>query len=821
MNIFHKVTLKNLKKNRTRTLVTIIGCILSTAMVTAVGVSLMSFQDLIRQIAIKYEGNWHVCVETSSIQETQTILESSETRDAVWLQERGTAQLDEQRNCLNVVGLCDDFEKMVTLKMKDGRMPENTGEIILPFEMRKDYLLQSIFEAKVGRRELNGHPLRLKDYREQDEYLADLNTEQYQIVGYYDAQRSLTLGAYMIGFTKADPNEKQLPRNVYLALKHPKDYAQAFRDAPQICAVNSTLLHSEGVFSNTAQKAINGLACVLILLIMGASILLIYNAFSISVSERTQQFGLLSSVGATHRQMRSMVLFEALTIGGISIPMGIVSGILGISITFHFVGDKVVAAVADDIADSDITLRACTSPAVIGTAIVIALVTILISAWIPAKRATRVTAMEAIRQTKDISVTNKDVKVSRLVGHLFGMSGVLAKKYFRRSRKKYRTTVVSLSLSIVLFITAGALADYASFAVEAEVMRRPYDFEFVYYEHEDRIRSYDLLQKVCQLPHVDDAAYICACPYMEQAEDGRQPRLFYINYVSDNKWQQLLKQYHLDPEKYNDPNHPLAIAVDGKISKDPQTHKTIINDLIQGDTLEISIPQCPYQLRAGFVAEEMPFYVDAGSGEEACSVLIYPINTILQMNLVAPSPWFRIQAQNGQQARQQARAELENLLEEIGIDGPWVNDISAERAQRSGMITAVRVFSGGFIVLISMIAAANVFNTISTNIMLRRRDFAMLKTVGMSQREFSRMLRFECVLYGLKALLYGIPAAMLLVIWIDQAVGNEMEHMFRMPWNSIGIAVVSVFVVVAAAMAYAAAKIKNQNLIDALKEENL
>ena len=131
------------------------------------------------------------------------------------------------------------------------------------------------------------------------------------------------------------------------------------------------------------------------------------------------------------------------------------------------------------------------------------------------------------------------------------------------------------------------------------------------------------------------------------------------------------------------------------------------------------------------------------------------------------------------------------------------------------------MFSYGFIVLISLIAAANVFNTISTNISLRRREFAMLKSVGMTQKGFNKMMNFECLLYGSHALLFGLPVSCGVTYLIYLAIMEGFETTFHLPWTAIGIAVLSVFLVVGATMMYSMSKVKKDNPIDALKNENL
>lgn len=137
------------------------------------------------------------------------------------------------------------------------------------------------------------------------------------------------------------------------------------------------------------------------------------------------------------------------------------------------------------------------------------------------------------------------------------------------------------------------------------------------------------------------------------------------------------------------------------------------------------------------------------------------------------------------------------------------------------LITIMRVFSYGFIALISLIAAANVFNTISTNIILRRREFAILESAGMSKKGFHKMMNYECILYGVKGLLYGIPVSILITYFIYRSLSNGLDMKFFIPIGSIAVAIGSVFIVVFATMLYSMNRIGKENTIDALRNENL
>jgi len=167
-----------------------------------------------------------------------------------------------------------------------------------------------------------------------------------------------------------------------------------------------------------------------------------------------------------------------------------------------------------------------------------------------------------------------------------------------------------------------------------------------------------------------------------------------------------------------------------------------------------------------------------------------------------------------------ANDNLKKLLEETRLGGS-VYDLAENYEVQRLLVRVVNVFAYGFIILISLIAVANVFNTISTNISLRRREFAMLRSVGMSQHGFSRMMNYECLIYGLRGLLWGLPLSILVTYAIYRVTDVAYDISFYVPWYSIAIAVCSVFAVVFIAMWYAAGKIRGDNTVDALKNENI
>jgi len=218
------------------------------------------------------------------------------------------------------------------------------------------------------------------------------------------------------------------------------------------------------------------------------------------------------------------------------------------------------------------------------------------------------------------------------------------------------------------------------------------------------------------------------------------------------------------------------------------------------------------------LTDKKPFMVSTNQG--VLISLLYPysaINKVLGEDHEVTTAAMYFNAKN----HKTVYDDMVKTLSGMSLNYSRLIDYAEMAESDRAMITVLDVFSYGFIVLISLIAAANVFNTISTNIGLRRREFAMLKSIGMTQKMFNRMMNYECLLYGIKGLAYGIPVAIFVTWLIYRSILNGLKISFFIPWYSIVISVGSVFAVVFATMVYSMQKIRKDNLIDALKEENL
>jgi len=908
MNVFSKVTLESLKKNRTRTVVTIIGIMLSAAMICASTTLVSSMQNFVLRCAIHIDGDWYGAVYDAAYKDYEDIRDSDRVFSAAYAQVLGYAKIDsanERKPYLYVLGgdVASGYFETMPVHLILGTLPKDSTEIILPEHLtsngKVNYKLGDTVTLDVGDRTLDGRrlgqdtPVYTYDSETQVEIMSGErleNTEPrtYTVVGIYERPTFEDYSAPgYTALTAADTKSAdQSPIHCYFKLHKPAGvydfmkemgYTQEYRYAYN----TKVLLYSGTAPFDSFLTAFYSLAAIIIALIVFGSVSLIYNAFSISVSERTRQFGLLSSVGATRKQLRRMVLFEALAVSIVGIPLGILVGIGGIGITLLLIGDKFFSIVR-----VDIPMRLCVSWQAVVIAAVIALVTVLISAWIPSKRATGVSAVEAIRQSMDIKVSGRPVRTSKLAYKLFGLPGVLAGKHYKRNRKKYRTTVVSLFMSIVLFVSAAAFTDYMMESAEGGLASDQFDLIYAAESDASSAMTPDaLLELLFSEQNVTGGTYTkkqflqgdisreyVTAMYADrfadfgmEREDAAPKELSisgYLYFVADAEFNKLLEKYNLKEADYYDRDKPLGIALDRNIELDRRLEKYVTLDTLKGDGCVIEglyyveidgyyrkdsridengnkvvlyqnrdnendIIELPYKesiakytLRSEKTIEEAPFFVSRST--PVAINMIYPYSMLESVVPEAALNQFRNTEYFLTSSDHTASFEnLATVLTENGLSSRQLFDYAANAETNRNVVTIIRVFAYGFIVLISLIAAANVFNTISTNISLRRREFAMLKSVGMTQKGFSRMMNYECLLYGSKALLLGLPVSCGITYLIYRAVKTAYETSFHLPWAAIGIAVLSVFLVVFATMMYAMRKVKKDNPIDALKNENL
>jgi len=477
MNIVSKLTLRHLKENKRRTLVTIIGTIISVAMVTAVATLTFSFLDLMQRQTIADEGEWHVLYKDVNKEQLEAIKQDKVNDVVVISRDRGYALLEEGGSETKPYIFVKEYNEAgyehFPITLSNGRLPESGNEIVVSQELATnakmsysigDQLTLNVGDRVVQHDEAEDEILTQRysmmiENGESLETLVNTETVTYTVVG--EIERPSWEPAWAPGYTvisyvdesmvsaeekvNASVILKKVDKSLY---SHAVNFAMEHQIDPERIGYNNSLLRYYGVTNNdNLQTTMFSLAAIIMSVVIVGSVALIYNAFAISVSERARHLGMLSSVGATKRQKRNSVFFEGAVIGIISIPLGVLSGLVGIGITFWFINTML-----QDALNVSVKLSVTVTPLSIFVSCLVSSFTIFISTYLPARKASRISAIDAIRQTTDVKLTGKKIKTSKIIRMIFGMEAEIGLKNLKRNKRKYQITVFSLMVSIVLFL---------------------------------------------------------------------------------------------------------------------------------------------------------------------------------------------------------------------------------------------------------------------------------------------------------------------------------------------------------------------------------
>lgn len=869
MNIINRFTLRTLLKNKVRTFVTILGIILATSMFVAITSIITSLQKYMVDIVIDQTGEWQgqiYSIDKNGIKvcgDNENISESS------------FVEIYENQGKLKNIafaGIDDKFGAMVPVKMKKGNMPKDNSQIMVSTMAKRAYFdknrLGDKIELKVGGQ---NKEFELVGVCEQVSSDGDLSQDmQIFTKSGLTAPDSYTMYFKCRDVSKVQETLDDIIIKVAKAEKLNKDDIAG--------NIHTALLKFYGVSSNSSYNTVlYGMAVILIIIIMIASISLIHNAFSISISERTKQFGLLKSAGATKRQILRSVFFEAGVLCIIGIPLGIICGLIGIGITLNLLGKQFALLLTFRTTGSALTMHI--SVAGVLVAVLVTVVTVLISALIPALKAVRLTVLKSLKQNESTGLKRRNVKVNPVLNKFFGFEGTLADKNFKRNKKKQRVTVFSIAVSTALFISVNSFTSYMSTSLELyndnssadltmevnrEVVKKDFktvdnalrEFKGVDNIDDGSYGLYDQLLVEINIRDIDSKYFSeLKKSYPEMVDEKKgiirtDAKVYYIkdkvfeDYIRKNNLKNVnaLAWHHLsmynEDEKKNYSYDVLKKDTDIKIywakekkgydsngldsySKPSQSYIKITDDDDENAEQKVYSGKDAFKTQNVKVVRcdnELPFGV---KGQEWMLTIVRPYseNKNVPANVVRDNYFnFEFKAKKHVEAKENLSMFMTKRL---GDQSSYISDRTQDKETSNAMVLIINVFSYGFIILISLIVIANVFNTISTNILLRRQEFAMLKSVGMTKKGLSKMMNYECVFYGIKGLIFGMAAAVLLTYAMYHVMSDGFNVGFYIPVQSIIVVIISIFVVVFASMLYTMRKIKNDNVIETLRNDNI
>lgn len=936
MGIFTRFAIRSLARNRTRTAVSIAGVALSVALITAVLTSAASLTEMLVDRTAADEGWWYA--EAAGIDGTglERLEDDPDVTDLVAIADMGTVALGEENS--DVFGKYlyaktwpDERGKSEPLvpepEIVEGRAPRAPGEIILPHFLMNAELapcglatadggaigVGSAVSLDLGTRTVtnleDGSSATATSIRgdlsdgsaDSEAYAADLGRVEGTVVGFYRAYgyssshtlRGSTAFIYDDGgavesaladgsdatwvgalFRTADPADAERLADSVIDVRH--------RSSDGVSAAHSSLIRWMGVTPATAVwNTLYQIAGILAAVIIVAGVSLVYNSFAISVVERTRQFGLLSSLGASRRQLRRTVLAEALSIGAVGIPAGLVLGLVGCHVVFGLTGEGMA------VLSRGAEVRVVASPVAIAASAALGLVTLLVSAWLPAVRASRVPAVDALRQVRDVRLDRRTRRrMARGAGirgrrppeaGVFGVPGLIARRNLSRASSKGRVTVAALAVSVALLITSGSIAGVMGYAsgtamdaMEGQDLLlyidatgagsdRPLALEgggvdgpgmqdalgAFYAEARDvsgirangYVTSYaaDILAPPGMLD--DEAAMLeSGTPLLD---DGSWYGSAHVEFVDDATWEGYIDGLGLPRDEFCDPSRPRAVAVDSYNVYDGSSYASYRPFAGTGTVRSLGFDDLEGLFVSGI--EDDPagglralYYDDEGSArylsydEAVASSRDIEIGALADtapdcvassgtLQLILPASAIDLAGNMGYARASmsfdaggdaKAASEAQGALEQLAADHPELDvtytNVAESRMQTRLMAAAVNTFIYCFAAITGLIAVANVFNTLASALMLRRREFAMLRSVGMGPRAFRRMIALECASYALRGFAAGFALALAVSLGLYRSMSASYPtYEFQLPWVQIGVSVAVVAAVIVASVVFA------------------
>lgn len=884
MKLLNKLTLKNLRLNKVRTIVTIVGIMLSAALITVVSGMALSGRQTMIDAQMVYGGNYDVALDIIDNSVIETARNNRNVKNAFYKERLGyarTKNADGEICDYSVLAMSENtYGNCFKIDLIKGKFPTNSGEAVVT----KAFKTQDGKDVKIGDKitldvgvltdkdgnvldEEGIHNLLQKDFNKCS--IIDTVKRTYTVTGIIERPKTSELydpSNFSMIYTVSDekaPIEAIRTKHMnklYIAYtpQSEGDYLQNTADilgfkADDMSNVisdeippedqqtsginayefNSILLSMKGYGSNDATNTvIFSLAVIIIIIVMLASVFVIRNSFAISITEKTSMYGMLASVGATKRQIRRNVLFEGFILGLIGIPLGILLG-LGVNAILITILNSVFG---DMLNGAKFVFVTPTIPII--CAIVLSAVTIFCSSFFIALRASRIPPLVAIRGNKDIKVkNNKPYRTSKLTKKLFGVGGEIASKSLKRSRKKYRTTVISIVVSVAMFIAVSAFMDYGMTYTEHYYGKPDYSYmvsgidtkQAQTIEKMPEIENY--LTVGLQYGHVSADVPVNECGENFLYDNADGTKSFSVEFLEfeHDTFVQICRELELDynkvkggvlvysqvtPDNSESGNSSKPMKLFGKTAPT----KFIVygnddngNELIAG------------KLKVSSVFDEIPKSADSVIGEGTIfgQGLIIGEQGVISPQLGEHECYITLYANTSN------HTSLTNRIESMSGTGDSesyisIFDYEENVRQFNAVMLIVGIFVYGFIGVISLIGLTNIFNTISTNMQLRSKEFASLKSIGMTKKEFNRMIRLESLMYGIKSLLIGIPLGIAGVFAIFSAFSNGNVPMsFVFPWKAILISIAVVFVAVWLIMKYSISKVNKQNIIETIRNDNI
>lgn len=831
MSVINQFVYKNIKLNYKRSIATIIGILLSVSMVCCISVFGTSFYETILQQEIIDTGYFHIKLDHLDNNQLETAKANIKFDDTI-IHNIGYGKIeskDESKVYSHLVSLNnkDDFYEF-GFDLLEGSYPTNANEILISKHIEyhggmDNYKIGDTITLSAGKRVIDGYDLNYFNPYDLSEEVIDSEQYEFEIVGMIDRPSYFFENYGNPGYSFITTGIQSDCFDLYMTSKsistlyedinnllQTDDYNYESSDLYSF-DTNHSLIRIEKIdLNNRTMIAVWNLILFVVCIIVFVSVYCIKNAFSISYSEKTKMMSMMKSIGCTNKQIKSILFKEANLFSLIAIPLGVLGGLFASYILIQFVSVYMVKHGLPTVfyhINWFVILFTC----------IVGYITVALSVLHVMRLATKVSPIENIKNSDQIRIKTNKLKVPKVITKLFGIGGDLAYKNLQRSKRKYRTTVYSIATCIFVFITMNSFvtvleqsaASYyqsngANIAVRTTSSDTIYTTDVVeLLEDED----YTFISKLIFDLIEFDENYVAP----SNNDSKRNVNLAMIMLMHDKEFDQYVKEFNQSninvvlqdtvydqtfyrSTLYNESNNVQGIIeLENEIVMNfDESIDVITRTLPKGlSNYDYSLPQLI--IRYDYFMEQYDFNEDTLFNE--CFYVFtddaYTLSPILQ-----------------------------DYFNEHFND-VWVTNYQQLIDENNDFILMLSVFLYGFIAVISCIGITNIFNTIYSNITLRKREFASLQSIGMTSKQFNQMLNLETLFYCSKALFVGISTGLMGNFIVNKIVNDAIYLDFYYPTMPIITCVIGVLVLVYVIMRYSLKIAKKDSIIDTIRNVNI
>ena len=775
MNILRILAWKNLKRNKKRTIATIIGIVVSVALISFILTLIYSFKYSMLETTKRNVGNYHIHIDQTTTQKAIEFAKMTDKIERIGISQTiGAANYESQLNTKN--GIIIDGYDEVSLTNRDinlieGRLPQNEKEILV-----SNYLINNLDEPiKIGDQltlDVEKVKLIISNDGMQESLEPDgIERVTYTVTGIIQQTRkeANTSNAY-IATTKLEQMTEVRPCEVTMLLKNPKEENLFYQELNNSSMQNHLSENNELLIWQGATKGMNEksqlelIGVIAIIIVVAITIVLVRNSFQISISERMKEFGTLISIGATSKQIRKIVLIEGLIYAIISIPIGLIFGI-GV---VYFSINGIEKVLASTFGNSWIMEFSINIPFIFVT-ILITILAILFSCIKPIRKAKKASPIETIKQNNEIAIKNKDVKVSKLKVKLLGIEGQIAYKNIKRNKNQYRSTTISISIIMILVILISSIIQYIFLIVNNtyKPTNRNIDVGMIYgggQEETDTVfKNFDRIKEMDSI--IDYSIIVRFNGIMKNNNKSIS-----IHAYEGSNYENYLKSMGL---KYEDTfNNGILLSANPSVK--------------EGEILNIIINEKEYKIpiiKTTNLDPEVAIFakiekIDSDSLEYERLIISNDMAKKIDINDEIVKGRFSMDMRVNSSNPNKLEKEIEQF---VNLDKIAITNYTKQKEDEEKLSAMMSIFLYGLLLVISLIGITNIYNTITASMNLRKREFEILKAIGMSNKQFNKMFVYESLIYGVKSLIIGIILGTILSYALYCIINTDLALKYYFP----------------------------------------